>query len=178
MARARAPVPSMIPPENEVLMEEMVIYAQKIDLQGMMQEYLRRVLLHKPKDPIAFLIDEIKMNPYKASRRPSKKDLRTEEEKEKLMDKNTPTDRMVLLEEVFQAVEPEPGTKLVSRAKLIIALRARPQILLERFPRHVDNIFAVIARMNTASDDGMTLQEFRENVRWVLCSPGDLYNIA
>ena len=42
MARARAPVPSMIPPENEVLMEEMVIYAQKIDLQGMMQEYLRR----------------------------------------------------------------------------------------------------------------------------------------
>lgn len=69
-------------------------------------------------------------------------------------------------------LQPEPETQLVSRAKLIVALKAQPGILLERFPRHVDNIMRVIARMKTDSDVGMTLSEFRENAGRVLRAPG------
>lgn len=38
----RTPIAPVILPDNEVLMEDMALYAEKIDLQGMMQEYLRR----------------------------------------------------------------------------------------------------------------------------------------
>lgn len=73
--------------------------------------------------------------------------------------------------------QPEQGTQLVSKAKLIVALRARPSILLERFPRHVDDIIGIIARMKTESDDGMTLSEFRENAGRILRSAGGLRTI-
>lgn len=43
MAGARPPAPPVSLPDNEVLMEDMALYAEKIDLQGMMQEYLRRL---------------------------------------------------------------------------------------------------------------------------------------
>lgn len=42
MAGARAPIPPVGLPDNVVLMEDMALYAERIDLQGMMQEYLRR----------------------------------------------------------------------------------------------------------------------------------------
>lgn len=73
--------------------------------------------------------------------------------------------------------QPEQDTQLVSKAKLIVALRARPSILLERFPRHVDDIIGIIARMKTESDDGMTLSEFRENAGRILRSAGGLRTI-
>lgn len=73
--------------------------------------------------------------------------------------------------------QPEQDTQLVSKAKLIVALRARPSILLERFPRHVDDILGIIARMKTESDDGMTLSEFRENAGRILRSAGGLRTI-
>lgn len=46
MANIRAPIPPADLPDNEVLMEDMALYAEKIDLQGMMQEYLRRYDIH------------------------------------------------------------------------------------------------------------------------------------
>eukprot|EP00903_Cladosiphon_okamuranus_P014812 g13718.t1 len=172
MAGARPPIPPVSLPDNVVLMEDMALYAERIDLQGMMQEYLRRVLLSKPKDPIAFLATQVKKNPYKAPGYPSVKDRRTDEEKAKHMCRKTSTERARLLQEVFEAVEPEPGTQLVSKARLIVTLNERPGILLERFPRHVDNILRAIARMKTESDVGMSLTEFRENVGRVLRQPG------
>lgn len=42
MVGARAPIPPVSLPDNVVLMEDMALYAETIDLQGMMQEYLRR----------------------------------------------------------------------------------------------------------------------------------------
>jgi len=42
MTGARAPIPPVSLPDNVVLMEDMALYAERIDLQGMMQEYLRR----------------------------------------------------------------------------------------------------------------------------------------
>ena len=41
------------------LMEEMSIYSVKHQTKGLLEEYLRRVLLEKPKDLVAFLITEI-----------------------------------------------------------------------------------------------------------------------
>ncbi|CAN0426536.1 unnamed protein product, partial [Ectocarpus sp. 13 AM-2016] len=67
---------------------------------------------------------------------------------------------------------PEPGTQVVSKARLIVMLNERPGILLERFPHHVDNILRVVARMKTESDAGMTLAEFRENAGRVLREAG------
>ncbi len=51
-------------------------------------------------------------------------------------------------------------------------LNERPGILLERFPRHVDNILRAVARMKTESDVGMSLTEFRENAGRVLRAAG------
>lgn len=68
----------------------------------------------------------------------------------------------------------EPGTELVSKAKLIVALKARPNILLERFPRHVHDILRCIGRMKTQDDVGMTLDEFHENAMRVLRAAGGL----
>lgn len=42
MAGTRAPIPPVSLPDNEVLMEDMALYAERVNLQGMMQEYLRR----------------------------------------------------------------------------------------------------------------------------------------
>ncbi|CAN0085313.1 unnamed protein product [Ectocarpus sp. 4 AP-2014] len=172
MAGARAPIPPVSLPDNVVLMEDMALYAERIDLQGMMQEFLRRVLLSKPQDPIGFLITQMKKNPYKAPGYPSERDQRTVEEKAKHACRKTSTERARLLQEIFQAVEPEPGTQLVSKARLIVMLNERPGILLERFPHHVDNILRAVARMKTESDAGMTLTEFRENAGRVLREAG------
>lgn len=68
--------------------------------------------------------------------------------------------------------QPEPGTKLVSKARLIVTLKERPGILLERFPRHVDNILRAVSRMKTESEVGISLSEFRENAGRVLRAPG------
>lgn len=68
--------------------------------------------------------------------------------------------------------QPEPGTQLISKAKLIVTLNERPGILLERFPRHVDNLLLAIARMKTQGDVGISLAEFRENAGRVLRAPG------
>ncbi|CAM9888936.1 unnamed protein product [Pylaiella littoralis] len=172
MVGARAPIPPVSLPDNVVLMEDMALYAETIDLQGMMQEYLRRVLLSKPKDPIVFLATQMRKNPYKAPGYPLERDRRTDEEKAKHACRKSSTERARLLQEIFEAVEPEPGTQLVSKARLIVTLNERPGILLERFPRHVDNILQAVARMKTESDVGMTLTEFRENAGRVLRAAG------
>ena len=51
-------------PRSAVLMEEMSIFADQNQVKAILHEYLRRILLEKPADPISFLINEIKTNPY------------------------------------------------------------------------------------------------------------------
>lgn len=50
-AATRPPVPPPEIPDNEVLMEEMALYAEKINLEGMMQEYLRRCGVANERTP-------------------------------------------------------------------------------------------------------------------------------
>ncbi|CAM9185533.1 unnamed protein product [Discosporangium mesarthrocarpum] len=159
-------------PSNAILMEDMALYAERIDLQGMMQEYLKRVLLNKPEDPIVFLMAQIKKNPYHPPRDTPEEDLRSEDEKTKFMDCNSSMERAELMKEVFDSVEKEPGTELVSKARLIVTLNAEPGILLERFPKHVKEVLRCIARMRTREDGKMTLAEFKDNVGRTLRAPG------
>lgn len=70
--------------------------------------------------------------------------------------------------------KPVPGTQVVSKAKLVVALNARPDILLERFPHHVQDVLRCITRIKTESDEGMTLAEFSDNAGRVLRAPGGL----
>jgi hypothetical protein len=49
--------------ENDEIIEEICKYAEKYAIKDMLQEYLKRVILAKPADPVAFLIKTIEENP-------------------------------------------------------------------------------------------------------------------
>ena len=67
-------------------MEEMSIYALKAGVKELLEEYLKRVLLEKPKDPLQYLIEEIKNNPFVVSPQEEVVDTRPDEEKKKFHD--------------------------------------------------------------------------------------------
>ncbi|CAM9932841.1 unnamed protein product [Choristocarpus tenellus] len=69
-------------------------------------------------------------------------------------------------------MQKEPGTNLVSKAQLIITLRAQPRILLERFPHHVNEVLCCIAQMRTKEEGRLTVEEFKDSVGRVLRAPG------
>jgi hypothetical protein len=52
-------------PVVDELMEDMRAYAEHQQIKALLGEYLRRVILRKPADPIAFLIEEISNSPFK-----------------------------------------------------------------------------------------------------------------
>ena len=66
-------------------------------VKEMLHEYLRRVLLNKPDDPIAFLMDEIKRNPFVIPTLAAMPDDRPEEEKAKYIDARPIEEKMSLL---------------------------------------------------------------------------------
>ena len=68
------------------LMEEMSIYALKAGVKELLEEYLKRVLVEKPKDPLQYLIEEIKNNPFVVSPQEEVVDTRPDEEKKKFHD--------------------------------------------------------------------------------------------
>ena len=49
-------------PKNGTV-DDAVVYAQRINLQKLLAEYLQRVLTDRPKDPVQYLIDQIKERP-------------------------------------------------------------------------------------------------------------------
>ena len=51
-------------PVVDELMEDMCAYAEHQQIKALLGEYLRRVILRKPADPIAFLIEEISNSPF------------------------------------------------------------------------------------------------------------------
>ncbi|CAM9181286.1 unnamed protein product [Chrysoparadoxa australica] len=158
-------------PSNEVLMEDMALYAERVDLEGMMQEYLRRVLLDMPDDPIDFLIREINDKPYLMPSPIEERDLRPEEMKNKFLDTRSTETKEALLQEVFDMVEKVPGEDLVQRAQLVVTLKKQPGLLLERFPKHQHEIERCIDRMQV-DKRGVNVQQFQEACLAVLAAPG------
>lgn len=49
--------------EGEII-DEICDYAEKYEIRQMMQEYMRRLILEQPKEPLKWLIKEITDNPY------------------------------------------------------------------------------------------------------------------
>jgi len=50
--------------ENEQIIDEICTYAKDYQIKEMLQEYLRRIILAKPKDPVKFLLQTIQDKPF------------------------------------------------------------------------------------------------------------------
>ncbi len=50
--------------ENEQIIDEICNYAKEYQIKEMLQEYLKRIILAKPNDPVKFLIQTIQEKPY------------------------------------------------------------------------------------------------------------------
>ena len=83
--------------KSAVLSEEMSIFADQTHVKEMLHEYLRRVLLSKPDDPISFLMEEIKKDPFVIPTLAAATDNRSEEEKAKYVDARPVEEKMSLL---------------------------------------------------------------------------------
>ena len=49
--------------ESEII-DQICDYAEKYEVREMMQEYMRRLILEQPKEPLKWLMKEITDNPY------------------------------------------------------------------------------------------------------------------
>lgn len=160
-------------PSNEVLMEDMAMYAERMDVNGMMQAYLRRVLLEKPADPIQFLIDEITARPFiAASVLDDPIDARSEDVKKKFMDYREDYEKAQLLQELFDLCEKAIGGDSVMKAQMVVLFNSNPTLLLERFPKHVNEIKRSIDSAVTRVEGLMTLSEFKKAALSALQLPG------
>eukprot|EP00953_Heterococcus_sp_UTEX-ZZ885_P020740 11605-Heterococcus_DN1.PRE.2 len=98
-------VPPLTLPSNTVLMEEMAMYAEKLDVDAMFQEYLKRVLLEKPQDPIAFLIAQIKQNPFTPAAASASGSRPQQQEAAKHIELRSTEVTTALLTEIFELCE-------------------------------------------------------------------------
>ena len=51
-------------PQHSMIVNDICSYVDEYDIKDLLKEYLKRVVLAKPKDPLRFLIDSIQENPY------------------------------------------------------------------------------------------------------------------
>ena len=49
---------------HETIINEICDYVDRYEIKEMLKEYLKRVVLEKPKDPLQFLIETIRDKPY------------------------------------------------------------------------------------------------------------------
>lgn len=50
--------------QEDAIIDEICGYAEKYEIREMMQDYMRRLILEQPKEPLKWLIKEITDNPY------------------------------------------------------------------------------------------------------------------
>jgi hypothetical protein len=145
-------------------MEEMSIFALKSQSKELLGEYLKRVLLEKPEDPIDFLIKEIKSKPFSPPQASCDLDGRSEEEKMKWLDLRREETKIVLLKEIWEIFDPkQSGT--ISRAKLLLELKTDKSILLGRFPKHKIEIPLALELVNCGNKDGnLSWERFAEGL--------------
>mmetsp|Transcript_34925 Transcript_34925/g.46162 ORF Transcript_34925/g.46162 Transcript_34925/m.46162 type:complete len:172 (+) Transcript_34925:130-645(+) len=157
--------------KNEILMEEMALYAEKHDVQGMLKEYMGRLVLSKPSDPIAFLIKEIKKDPFSPPEQQLPEDLRPPSEKRKYMDARPPPEQELLLLEIFNFFRKDSISK-VPKAKTLVKLRRDRHFILERFPKHFHELIRTIEMVPADSDGNMAWEDFSEMCISCLSGPG------
>ena len=139
-----------------------------------MQEYLRRVVLEKPDDPVDFLLKELKANPFVPPPIEEEEDGRSESEKAKFLDLRRDETKMDLLRALFDLFD-QKGTGFVVRAELLVAFREQPGLLLERFPKHCTEIPAALEKIDCGNKEGKINWEiFSDGLMEALTLPGGL----
>mmetsp|Transcript_21206 Transcript_21206/g.25071 ORF Transcript_21206/g.25071 Transcript_21206/m.25071 type:complete len:171 (-) Transcript_21206:292-804(-) len=163
-----------VDPISGPLMEEMSIFAVKTQVKELLQEYLRRVLLEKPDDPIDFLINDITENPFVPPAPKEEIDLRTDEEKSKFYDLRRDETKMDLLKEIFDMFDPK-ATGTLARAEVLVAFKSDKSLLLEKFPKHVTELPRALERMDCGNKQGnISWKLFSEGLMICLAGPGGL----
>jgi len=56
--------PASLVTEEDKIISEICNYAERHETKQMLQEYMRRLILEKPSEPLKFLIAQITENPY------------------------------------------------------------------------------------------------------------------
>jgi len=51
-------------PDDAAIIDEICDYATKHEIKEMLEEYMRRLIVEQPKEPLKFLVKEISENPY------------------------------------------------------------------------------------------------------------------
>ena len=154
---------------SDVLMEEMSLYAEQMQIKPLLQQYLQRLVLAKPLDPIAFLIDEINNEPIRPVLPLPPVDPNPEVA---LLDLRRPVTKLALLKGVYGQFDESDGKGLVNRAVMLVALQKTPKVLLETFPKHSKALPAAIERMRVTKDGNLTWDEFSTAALECLACPG------
>jgi hypothetical protein len=54
----------MDPSSDHEIIENICDYAERVNVKDILKEYIKRLILDKPSDPIKYLIKSIEENPY------------------------------------------------------------------------------------------------------------------
>jgi len=157
---------------NDILMEEMALYAEKYNIQGMMKHYMSQLVLQKPSDPLQFLIDEIKHRPFIPEEVKLPEDLRPPAEKRKYMDTRPQPEKENLLIELFEHFCKNGDTSKVRKAKMLVLLRKHHHLILERFPKHFHEMVRYIEMVPADTFGNITKDSFLEYCLKCLSGPG------
>ena len=163
-------------------MEDMSLYAEKRQIKKLLHEYLSRVVSAKPDEPLAFLIESIRTDPYvPGPLPPHAAELAAEAHAERArvlkgakLDLRRPRTKTELLRAIFDQFEPAPSDAggCVSKPKLLVALKANPTILLEAFPAHATMLPGVIEDMPVNADGLLEWPTLRDKALQFLAEPG------
>ena len=53
---------------NEEVAQKIVDYVEEYEIKQLLQEYMKRVIMERPKDPLKFLTRSITENPYRIAK--------------------------------------------------------------------------------------------------------------
>ena len=130
------------------LMHEMSIWATQHRPKLILTEYMRRLVLAQPPDPLEFLKNEIRTNPVvPGPYNIEETDERPIAEQEKRLDVRSLNTKKAALRRVFDRFANKEG--LVKVAKLLVDCEENPTILLEACPKHARDLPLALEKVVT-----------------------------
>ena len=130
------------------LMHEMSIWATQHRPKLILTEYMRRLVLAQPPDPLEFLKNEIRTNPVvPGPYNIEEPDARPVAEQEKRLDVRSLNTKKASLRRVFDRFANKEG--LVKVAKLLVDCEENPTILLEACPKHARDLPLALEKVVT-----------------------------
>ncbi|KAJ1451369.1 hypothetical protein M885DRAFT_620847 [Pelagophyceae sp. CCMP2097] len=151
------------------LMEHMSIFASETQIKALLSEYMRRVVLQQPADPVQFLIDEITRNPFHPPALTKADDRRSAAEQMACLDLRPVQLKTQLLRGLFDAFEKDG---LVDRGALLVAFNENPTLLLTKFPRHASDLPRCIEALAADAKGCLDWGTFSEALLQCVNAPG------